>query len=292
MPLTSSLTETFFIKRVIYVALCASVISASIDLIASGKITNNNIIDLLIVGGLVIALVFLLVGKTMLAGVVGGMLLTFLMSGEIIMAQFLKPGSTGVILVLGMLSSLVFKGIYRLIVHGVVVLSLCTALGYLVYIDVPFPDNSSMVGNAINILIIYALIAITSSIIKHRYDDSIKELIVKNDELKEAKMEIENKQVELSKSVERVNSLNSQLEKMVEDKTVQIRKQNDLLVQHAFANAHHIRGPLARILGLARLNSMDPGTDHIWLLAKIEEEANELDAIVQNIDSDLNGIID
>ncbi|MEQ8810798.1 MAG: hypothetical protein RIE59_17130, partial [Imperialibacter sp.] len=98
--------------------------------------------------------------------------------------------------------------------------------------------------------------------------------------------------MELSQSVEEVNSLNSQLEKLVKDKTAQIRKQNDLLVQHAFANAHHIRGPLARILGLARLNSMDVSTDHIWLLGKIEEEANELDAIVRKINSDLNSIIE
>ncbi|MEQ8807674.1 MAG: hypothetical protein RIE59_01290, partial [Imperialibacter sp.] len=113
MPVASRLTETFFIKRIIYIALFASVVSATIDLISTRQITANNIIDLLIVGGLVIALIFLLFGKTMLAGVVGGVLLTFLMSGEIILAQFLKPGSTGVLLVLGMLTSLVFKGVYR-----------------------------------------------------------------------------------------------------------------------------------------------------------------------------------
>jgi hypothetical protein len=292
MALTSRLLETFFIRRIIYVALFAAVVSAAIDIVTAGRFTVNSVVDLLIVAGLLVALLLMLNNKILLAGIIGGTLLAFLMSGEIIIAQYLKPGSTAVILVLGMLTSVVLTGIYRIVLHSVIFMCLATALGYLVYVGPTFPDGSSMLSNAANIVIIYGLIAFISFIVKSRYDDALRQLTQKNYELNLAKAEIETKQLALGQSMEEVKNLNLQLETTVAKQTAQVRRQNDLLVQHAFANAHHIRGPLARILGLVSLNDLDKGTDQGWLLQKIGEEANELDAIVEKIDADLTSIIE
>lgn len=292
MQLTNKLIETFFIKRIIYVGFFASVVSAAVDFLATRAISINNMIDLLIVAGLLLAMTFVVVDRVLMAAIVGGLSLAFLMSGEIMLAGYLKPGSTAVILVLGMLASVVLTGVHRVVVHSLLLGSLCTALGYLVLIDTQFPDGSPIISNAFNVLIIYLLLSCISFIIKSRYDESIRQLMAKNNELNEARLEIEKKRNELSRSMEEVSDLNMQLGKMVEDKTLKISRQNDLLIQHAFANAHHIRGPLARILGLARLNTLDRSADRAWLLSKIEEEAVELDLIVKKINGDLNSIIE
>ena len=58
---------------------------------------------------------------------------------------------------------------------------------------------------------------------------------------------------ELSKLNEELLAMNSELEGLANEKTQKLRIQNQKLINYAFMNAHKVRGPLARIMGLVHL---------------------------------------
>jgi hypothetical protein len=55
-----------------------------------------------------------------------------------------------------------------------------------------------------------------------------------------------------------------------------ITEKNKHLAEIAYTNAHTIRGPLARILGLVNLAKLEPHKNSFYI-AKIDEQAAEMD---------------
>ncbi len=58
---------------------------------------------------------------------------------------------------------------------------------------------------------------------------------------------------ELKQKNAAIISINENLEKLITERTHKLKLQNEILKQYTFLNAHKVRGPLARILGLAGL---------------------------------------
>jgi len=120
-------------------------------------------------------------------------------------------------------------------------------------------------------------------------------IIIRNDEfnhglileLKEKTHEIEAQNDELVQSHENLNQINQHLENLVEERTQKIRKQNELLLNYAYTNAHHLRGPVARVLGLIQLSRMKTDLDFPWFFEKVEDETRAIDLIIKQIGSDL-----
>lgn len=123
-------------------------------------------------------------------------------------------------------------------------------------------------------------------------------IIIQNDELnqklinelKEKTEEIEMQNEELIQGQEKLNETNQYLEAEVSKKTENIKLQNRALINYAFANAHHVRGPLARILGLLQLSKIDKDLDQVWVFKQLEEETNQIDEVVKQIAKDLNEV--
>jgi signal transduction histidine kinase len=72
----------------------------------------------------------------------------------------------------------------------------------------------------------------------------------------------------------------------------EIELQNQKLLEYAFYNAHNVRGPLARILGLVYLLKREADKigfiDNDQYLDKLSESANELDLAVREMSHFLN----
>jgi PAS domain S-box-containing protein len=73
---------------------------------------------------------------------------------------------------------------------------------------------------------------------------------------------------------------------------LELRKRNEKLMSFAFSNAHHIRGPVARMLGLVRLVRIDNEIDPEWYVQTICKEVHELDKITKTIARELDDIND
>jgi signal transduction histidine kinase len=128
----------------------------------------------------------------------------------------------------------------------------------------------------------YALLTIVSN--NDQFNEKlIHELKIKSDQVRRQNIELEENHFELAK-------FNQDLKELVDIKTEKISKQNAVLSKYAFTNAHKIRGPLARILGLVGLQRMDSGLGFPWLLDKIEGEAKNIDSVIKTISVDLNQI--
>lgn len=62
--------------------------------------------------------------------------------------------------------------------------------------------------------------------------------------------------------------------------------QNRILKKHAFLNAHHVRGPLARVMGLVYLLKLQKfNLEEVDLL---DEAANELDSEINSVQKNLD----
>ncbi|AHM59969.1 hypothetical protein D770_08530 [Flammeovirgaceae bacterium 311] len=89
---------------------------------------------------------------------------------------------------------------------------------------------------------------------------------------------------ELEEAYEKIRQHNIQLEGSIEERTRQLNQQNRQLIQYAFFNAHKVRGPLARILGLVNLlPKAAHQTEFQFILDRLNESANELDKVVHEI---------
>ncbi|HNP18697.1 MAG TPA: hypothetical protein PKL31_09710 [Fulvivirga sp.] len=111
-------------------------------------------------------------------------------------------------------------------------------------------------------------------------------------ELQSQSDEIEAQNEELIQSQDKLNEFNIHLEELVSTKTQNILDQNKVLLKYAHANAHYVRGPVARLLGLVRLSKIDTTLDYPLLFSKIECEIKEMDIVIKEQSDELNRLID
>lgn len=116
------------------------------------------------------------------------------------------------------------------------------------------------------------------------------QLTKKNNENEALLEEITAQNEELQQSQEQVNQINHHLEELVLEKTKNIQKQNEVLIKYAYTNAHYVRGPVARLLGLIQISRLKTDLDYSWFFSKVEIEAREADRIISSIAKDLNEI--
>src|SRR5688572_10126263 len=81
-----------------------------------------------------------------------------------------------------------------------------------------------------------------------------------------------------------INKLNENLEEKVQQRTEEIRMQNQKLVEYAFFAAHEVRGPLARILGLVDLVKVkELNHEREEIISRLQVSARELDDIIREV---------
>lgn len=106
--------------------------------------------------------------------------------------------------------------------------------------------------------------------LERKVQERTKEILTQHDEIKRQNSEIRN--------------LNINLEKIVEERTRKIEIQNKKLIEYANFNAHQLRAPIARVLGLlelARMNDEELTMD--VLLDMLKGEIDDLDRIVRSM---------
>jgi signal transduction histidine kinase len=89
----------------------------------------------------------------------------------------------------------------------------------------------------------------------------------------------------IERQKEDLNQLNRRLEQLVHQRTAELEAQNEKLRQHAFYNAHMLRGPFCRILGLVQLSEL-LGAGHPEqqeIKAKLAVSLIELDERIREI---------
>lgn len=114
-------------------------------------------------------------------------------------------------------------------------------------------------------------------------------LFLQNKQLQEAQQTIKEQS-------EKIHSLNNHLKNEVDDRTQELQKTNQELIEHnnqleqfAFIAAHNLRAPLTRVLGLANLIQMGPTEeDRQAALEKLITSTRDLDQVIKDLNAVLN----
>lgn len=123
-----------------------------------------------------------------------------------------------------------------------------------------------------------SIIVFVMYIFKSGYERTQKKLQMQHDMMAHQKEEIE--------------VINNNLEQLIIDRTEKIKDQESRISHFAFINAHKVRSPLARIIGLLNLIDLDNDKDHAFkeCLPKLRTNADELNEMLREVNSTLDGI--
>ncbi len=183
-----------------------------------------------------------------------------------------------VVLIIGFIVSIMLKGKVMWIMHSITFLILNTI--FILHLN-------DKVTAAITYSVLYFIITYSSGILKFNYDKIHFYLKETNVELNEKAKEIEAQNEELLQIQDNLNEVNNELENIVAERTRKITSQNEILLKYSYTNAHHLRGPVARLLGLANVYRLENEPDNNFFIEKMAGEAVEIDLVVKRINEDL-----
>jgi signal transduction histidine kinase len=107
---------------------------------------------------------------------------------------------------------------------------------------------------------------------------------IKNDEVEKQQREIIQQAEELKTLNESLRNLNIGLEEKIHERTKELEEKNKKLEEYAFMNAHHLRAPVATIMGLIQLFDYDKTEEEAkTLIDGLKKTSFELDAAIKGI---------
>jgi len=133
-----------------------------------------------------------------------------------------------------------------------------------------------------NFIFIAALIiSIVGSTILLKKNSTIRRL---NHDLTDKQNEILAQSEELKATNDEVEAINSNLERLVAERSQKVVDQNKTLTEYAFFNAHKVRGPLARILGLINVFEKELASQSLQEYSNMLKQAGkDLDESIREI---------
>lgn len=155
--------------------------------------------------------------------------------------------------------------------------------------EIEFQTNKLQYRNRIIIILMITVLLILGALIviyrnwKKRQALS-QQLLEKNNLLELQNDVIVQKSEELSIANKKLAHINENLDHLIKEKTSQLVLKNKKLIDYSFLNAHALRGPLARILGLVNLIRMQKqDSETTRLIEMLEVSSKELDTVVHKI---------
>ena len=186
--------------------------------------------------------------------------------------------SLSIVLVAGFIISVMLNGRIMWTMHCIAFAILNTIF----ILNVPGPIVAAVTYSTLYLIITYA-----TGVLKFNYDKITQDLTYANIELQEKSYEIAAQNEELVQIQNNLSELNMDLEKTVNERTAKIQTQNEILIKYSFTNAHHLRGPVARLLGLASIYKLEPNPSPDFIINKMADQAIELDAVIKKINIEL-----
>jgi len=149
-------------------------------------------------------------------------------------------------------------------------------------------DNLNLDSKPIDFFVIAIVITLFTIYLKDKYLFYRNQIAMRNEQLQRVAVKLMNQNEELEKQREEIKAINENLESMIVEHTKGIEVKNKELSEYAYINAHLLRAPLSRILGLTALMESDPKTYDPQDITRIKVLAHEMDGVVRKINEVLN----
>jgi len=149
-------------------------------------------------------------------------------------------------------------------------------------------DHLNLDSKPIDYFVIAIVITLFTIYLKDKYLFYRKQIALRNDQLQRVALKLVNQNEELQKQREEIKAINENLESLIIEHTQGIEIKNKELSEYAYINAHLLRAPLSRIMGLATLMESDPNSYNPQEIQRIKALAYEMDSVVRKINEVLN----
>jgi len=209
------------------------------------------------------------------------LIMTSVVLAAMIYQRLASPNTTttiAIILIVGFIFSVMLKGNTLWVMHGITFTILNTIFLYQV---------QGPVAAATTYSTLYFILAYATWVLKFNYDKIHQHLRDKNIELDQKATEIAAQNEELLQTKDNLSTLNKDLEKIVNERTAKIQIQNEILIKYSYTNAHHLRGPVARLLGLGSIYKLENQPNADFFIDRMVDQANEIDSVIKQINIDL-----
>ena len=151
----------------------------------------------------------------------------------------------------------------------------------------------------LDIVLYWLLFSLLSYLLVNSVDNLISKLTAANILIAEQKEEMATINEELSETNQslqvlnqKMSNLNGVLELKVQERTKEIEERNEKLESYAFYNAHKLRGPYCRILGLISLRKIVEVEEKEEIDRLLDKSMLELEQVIQEIQHIVDQTID
>jgi signal transduction histidine kinase len=270
--------EEVFFKTILVVSISGCAIGVLIDVIITSNFGSHAWLALVFVQVLLLAFYSIKKLNFQIVAVICLVTMDLLLTYRGFEHSEFKDVTSSLLISIGFICSLITRGITRRSLKLVVFVSLVTIL-FKDYGDV---ESIILVRKSIPYLIVYFIVTVASGILKDRYERNQGRLNEMVELLNQKNTKIVHQHNKLLKSYDQLSNLNESLEEKIQEKTARLEEMNKQLLELAYTNAHRVRAPLARILGLLHLIELDESkTDNY--LDKINHEALQMDDIIRYV---------
>lgn len=280
--------EAFFLNTLLKMATAGVFIITLTDVLFDPQDRLSIIIDIVILGTCLVAY-----GLRKQAPNVAMLIFTSVILIAMVYQSLVVPLNTtislSILLLDGFIVSVMLKSKLKVLMHTLIVTSVvCIFLIQHITPTLRFASSGNeQLTILVTYLIIYFNLAYPTSILKKKYDLINLHLSETNDALTQKTRDMSDQNAVLLQAQSELNALNSNLERILNDRTAKIQAQNEVLVRYSYNNAHHLRGPVARLLGLATIYKIDAEADPDFIIARMVDQAHEIDTVVKLINEDL-----
>jgi hypothetical protein len=282
--------EEFFLVALLRIILLGVGVIMVVDFyLTNYRLSRSLFVDLAVLSAVIISYTVYKLGYFKTSVVLIATIIMVAMFTQAILSDSITTTSMAVVMIIGFGYSLLLTGKLRIVMHVVTMCGMTAVFIWQVLHPKLYgkPDGNDIAVMGITYSILYGIVSYSCRVLKKRYDEIVKDLAVSNTELIKKSSEIEAQNEELIQSQETLYQLNTHLESLVDERTHEVKKQNELLIKYAYSNAHHVRGPVARVLGLIQLSKLENKLDYPFLFEKIEEQTKEIDEVVKSINREL-----
>ena len=282
--------EEFFLQSLLRISVAVIFIVLGTDFLFQRDFFRfDGFIDFGVLGALAISILLFRLKYLRASTLVLTLITLALMLFQSVYLRSYTTMSFSIILMIGFVFSIMLKGILRWTMHGITLACLIAVFSWQAFHFEYYlvPHVGDVITMGVTYFMLYIIIAYSTAYLKRRYDSIHEELISMNAELVDKANEIETQNEELLQSQQNLHELNINLERMVNERTEKIIQQNEQLIKYSYTNAHHLRGPVARVLGLIQVSKLEDSLDHSFIFQKIEEQTFEIDAVVRKINDEL-----
>lgn len=178
--------------------------------------------------------------------------------------------------------------------HGFLQVVTLLAYGFVIFLfafttslntfSMPNP-NYSLLSREFDFLANTAILILLTFYLKENFLSYRESVELNNERLKKSTEKLMEQTDQLYQQQVELNILRNNLEQIISGKISESQNQAEILKEYSFVNSHHVRAPLARVLGLIDLieveNKRNKSSSNV--LHNIKTDAEELDVILRKI---------